>query len=102
MLRLMSRRLAGSAGEALRIQGNFAQQAQHDSGVKIATKCLSLLVIPAGLACSLPSSTCAVQRSLKAALSRKGNFREGPAPDRAYRAELGQIETTLHCAAREL
>jgi hypothetical protein len=33
MLRLMSRRLAGSAGEALIIQGNFAQQAQHISVV---------------------------------------------------------------------
>jgi hypothetical protein len=26
----MSRRFAGSAGEALEIQGNFAQQAQHE------------------------------------------------------------------------
>ena len=60
------------------------------------------MAIPAGLACSLPSATCAVQRSLKVALSRKGNFREGPARDRAYRAELGEIETTLHWAVREL
>jgi hypothetical protein len=48
MLRLMSRRFAGSDGEALRIQGNLAQQAQHILRVKIGIKSLILLAIPAG------------------------------------------------------
>jgi hypothetical protein len=33
MLRSVSRRIAGSVGESLKIQGNFAQQAQHDTRV---------------------------------------------------------------------
>jgi hypothetical protein len=49
MLRLMLRRLAGSAGEPLRFQGNSAQQAQHDLGVLNSIKPLNLLAIPAGL-----------------------------------------------------
>jgi hypothetical protein len=32
MLRFMLRRFAGSAGEALEMLGNFAQQAQHENG----------------------------------------------------------------------
>jgi hypothetical protein len=37
MLRLVSRRFAGSAGEALETLGNLAQQAQHVNGY---LKCL--------------------------------------------------------------
>jgi hypothetical protein len=32
MLRIVLRRFAGSAKEALEIQGNWAQQAQHENG----------------------------------------------------------------------
>ena len=48
MLRFMSRRLAGSAGESLIIQRNSAQQAQHDFRGKKWSNYLKLLAIPAG------------------------------------------------------
>ena len=47
MLRFMSRRFAGSAEEALELQGNLAQQAQHDFEVEYWYKYLKLLAIPA-------------------------------------------------------
>ena len=48
MLRLMSRRFAGTTREALEIQGNLAQQAQHDLRVETRYNVLNLLAIPAG------------------------------------------------------
>jgi hypothetical protein len=45
----MSRRFAGIAGEPLELLRNLAQQAQHVLKVKMSSKYLKLLAIPAGL-----------------------------------------------------